>query len=551
MEIQQKAAIYIRTSSEAQGEGASPIEQENDCQLLAKENGLIVVHIYRDIEKYRVKNKLVKPSGLRSDRPDLLAMLEDASKHGFDVIVAWREDRLYRGLRSMLMVLEVIQRHKITIMLAKETFDPKIAPVRAWAAQMELENMRERMTMGVIARLKAGKANTGQDRYGYVRRDAKLLVLEEEAQWVRRIFEWYTQKIPIMQIRKRLIDANAPQKECSILRRIQWSRSSIQAILGSAKEYAFGLKTYSRAGKTFHIPVTSIIDMPTYQLFVKMREENKTYSKQRKKNDYLLSGHLKCACNLTWRARTTTHRRSRKGEWVERKTPISTYFCPQPHKELRSSNCSKSVNAKDAEIQVWQKLYNFVMNPDFLLAQAKELVYQLQQNHEYLQQTHKELLEELKKQFHKRQQIITDARKAQRDDDDFAEQMRELYGKEERLKHRLTTIEQELKNYIEVDWETKANDYVEDIQASMEKLNSANSQTPEEQHCIFLLKKQLVDELVAKAIIDGERDIQVEFRAKSIDLAVSKDILNFPNSREIVAQLQSVISTISSDKKAL
>ncbi|MBL6962047.1 MAG: hypothetical protein ISR59_13145 [Anaerolineales bacterium] len=33
-----------------------------------------------------------------------------------------------------------------------------------------------------------------------------------------------------------------------------------------------------------------------------MREENKTYSKHRKKNDCLLSGHLKCACNLTWRA---------------------------------------------------------------------------------------------------------------------------------------------------------------------------------------------------------------------------------------------------------
>jgi len=536
-EIQQKAAIYIRTSSEAQGEGASPVEQESDCQLLAKENSLIVVRFYRDIEKYRVKNKLVEPSGLRSDRPGLLAMLQDVSRRDFDVILAWREDRLYRGLRSMLMVLESTQQYKITIMLAKEAFDPKIAPIRAWAAQMELESMQERMTMGVIARLKAGKANAGQDRYGYARSGEKIILLEEEAQWVRQIFAWYTQKTSILQIRKQLINANAPQKECGILRRIQWSRSSIQAILGSAREYAYGYKTYSRAGQTFHIHVAPIIDMPTYELFAKMREENKTYSKQRKKNDYLLSGHLKCTCNLIWRARTAAHRRSRKGEWVERKTPISTYFCPQPHKELRPPDCPKSVNAKDAEAQVWEKLYEFVMNPDFLLAQAKELVRQLQKNHEYLQQTHKELLEELEKQSHKRQQIITDARKAQRDDDDFLEQLRELYGEEERLKHRLATIEQELKNYIEVDWETKANDYVSNLQTGMEELNSAISQTPEEQHRIFLLKKQLVDELVTEAIIDGERDIKVEFRAKIIDLAVSKEILDFPNSREIVARL--------------
>jgi hypothetical protein len=82
--------------------------------------------------------------------------------------------------------------------------------------------------------------------------------------------------------------------------------------------------------------------MPTYELFVKMREENTTYPKHRKKNDYLLAGHMKCACNLTWRVRTAAHRRSRKGEWVERKTPISTYFCPQPHKELRLPDCPKS-----------------------------------------------------------------------------------------------------------------------------------------------------------------------------------------------------------------
>ena len=52
-----KAAIYIRTSSEAQGEKASPTEQEADCRLLAKEKGLTVVRIYRDIQKYRVKNR--------------------------------------------------------------------------------------------------------------------------------------------------------------------------------------------------------------------------------------------------------------------------------------------------------------------------------------------------------------------------------------------------------------------------------------------------------------------------------------------------------------
>ena len=124
--MHQKAVIYIRTSSEAQGERASPAEQEANCRSLAQEKGLTIVHVYRDIEKYRVKNKLVEPSGLRSDRPGLLAMLKDAAGGGFDVILAWREDRLYRGLRAMLLVLEAIQQYSITILLAKKHSTPQL-----------------------------------------------------------------------------------------------------------------------------------------------------------------------------------------------------------------------------------------------------------------------------------------------------------------------------------------------------------------------------------------------------------------------------------------
>src|SRR5512138_3721302 len=164
-------------------------------------------------------------------------MLKDASKDEFDIIIAWREDRLYRGMRAMLLVLETIQECKVSIMLARETFDPKIAPLRAWVGQMELDGMRERMTMGVKARLKAGKANTGQDRYGYRRNGEVIEIVEEEAKWVRQIFEWYIQRVRLQEIRRRLIDAGAPQKGSSVPRKVRWARSSIQSILDAAKNY--------------------------------------------------------------------------------------------------------------------------------------------------------------------------------------------------------------------------------------------------------------------------------------------------------------------------
>lgn len=404
-----RAVIYIRTSSETQGENSSPPEQEADCRTLAHEKGFQVVCVYSDVEKYRVGSKLVEPSGSRSDRPGLLAMLKDAARDEFDVILAWREDRLYRGLRSMLTVLETVQDYKIEILLAKENFDSKIAPVRAWAAQMELDGMKERLGMGVKARLKAGKANTGQDRYGYIRVGENIDIVEEEADWVRKIFDWYNQGVSLLQIRERLIAGNAPQKGSSTPRHIQWARSSIQGILESAKEYAYGYKEQSRDGETFQIPVEPILDIPTYELFKTQREKNKTNSAQHIRHDYLLSGHLKCSCNLTWQAKTATHRRSRNGDWIERKTPIGTYFCPQPHKELRPSDCPKSISAKQAEAQIWGKVSEFITNPAYLLAEAEAKASRLQKDYEQMQREELRLHKELKWLNDERQEFITKA----------------------------------------------------------------------------------------------------------------------------------------------
>ena len=86
--MSRRAVIYIRTSSETQGEKSSPLEQEADCRHLAQEKELQVVCVYRDVEKYRVGSKLVEPSGSRSDRLALQSMLKDASRDEFDVILA-------------------------------------------------------------------------------------------------------------------------------------------------------------------------------------------------------------------------------------------------------------------------------------------------------------------------------------------------------------------------------------------------------------------------------------------------------------------------------
>src|SRR5258706_14476887 len=78
-----RAVIYVRTSSEQQGAKCSPVEQEADCRQYAARQGLVVVNVYRDIERYRVKNKWLEPSGTRYDGRAMLAMLPGAADDQF------------------------------------------------------------------------------------------------------------------------------------------------------------------------------------------------------------------------------------------------------------------------------------------------------------------------------------------------------------------------------------------------------------------------------------------------------------------------------------
>jgi DNA invertase Pin-like site-specific DNA recombinase len=196
-----RAAIYARVSKAYKREGETRVtieEQLTDCDALCRERGYVIVARYVDKDKYRARGKLVSPSGERKDRPAYRTMIEAARAGEFDVIVSWKEDRLYRGIYAAIPLAEMLdeRRGAVTVDLVKETFARSMLEIKAAIGKIELDNIRERTTMGVKARLRAGKANTGQDRYGYRRNGEVIEIVEDEAVWVRRIFAWYNERVP-------------------------------------------------------------------------------------------------------------------------------------------------------------------------------------------------------------------------------------------------------------------------------------------------------------------------------------------------------------------
>ena len=85
-----RAALYVRVSTDAQTV-ENPI---GELREVAERRGWQVVEIYKDAGISGAKG--------RDQRPGLDAMLKDASRRKFDVVMAWAIDRLDRSLIDFL-----------------------------------------------------------------------------------------------------------------------------------------------------------------------------------------------------------------------------------------------------------------------------------------------------------------------------------------------------------------------------------------------------------------------------------------------------------------
>lgn len=188
-----RAVIYARVSSEEQ-DGAdrySITAQIADCTALAERNGLTLVATFTDAENYRSGKRLVPPSGWRHDRPAWLAMLEAARDGEADVLLAWNEDRLCRGYRPMVDLLDVLENTRLDVMLACGLFDKDTFPIKVWAAKAENERRAERIRMGHLGRVKRGLPHSNAP-LGYVPvRDAEGAVTgyKIDRDWQARLYE--------------------------------------------------------------------------------------------------------------------------------------------------------------------------------------------------------------------------------------------------------------------------------------------------------------------------------------------------------------------------
>lgn len=158
-----RAAIYTRLSSDPAGERAGVERQRTECQALATANGWDMVAIYED-------NDVSAYSGRR--RPGYEQAIADAGT-GYDVLICWASDRLYRRMADLVRITSDLAPHVriVTVMGGDVDLTTAEGILRAQVlgsvAEFESRRKAERVAARARQRAEQGRAVTTTRPFGW------------------------------------------------------------------------------------------------------------------------------------------------------------------------------------------------------------------------------------------------------------------------------------------------------------------------------------------------------------------------------------------------
>ena len=283
-----KVALYVRVSTTSQLEEGYSIEEQK-----AK------LESYCDIKDWHIYKVYTDGgfSGSTTERPALEQLIKDAQSKLFDTVLVYKLDRLSRSQKDTLYLIEdIFLKNNIEFVSLLENFDTSTPFGRAVIgllsvfAQLEREQIKERMQLGKLGRAKAGKsmmwAKTSYG-YNYDKETGSMTVNEYEALAVKEIFTSYLAGMSITKLRDK-INEKYPKQPA-------WSYRTIRGIL--ANPVYCGLNQYK--GQTFqgtHTAIISLVDFEqTQRELAKRQQTAKELSNPRPfQAKYMLSGLAQC-----------------------------------------------------------------------------------------------------------------------------------------------------------------------------------------------------------------------------------------------------------------
>lgn len=256
-------AIYTRVSTQEQANNYSIDEQTE--RMIAYCNAMNWSYsVYTDAGF----------SGSNTNRPALQNLVEGVKTGKIQRVLVYKLDRLSRSQKDVLYLIEdVFLKYGCEFVSISENFSTDtplgkaMIGILAVFAQLEREQIKERMTMGKEARLREGKwiGSVSPFGYSYDKQTGELSVDENESELVAEMFKQFTEGKPL---RTMMDDFNAQGFR---LRNNPWSLWSIRYMLQN-RTYCGKVKLHEEWIEGQH---EAIITEETFEKAQEILDENR------------------------------------------------------------------------------------------------------------------------------------------------------------------------------------------------------------------------------------------------------------------------------------
>ena len=288
MKTTNKVAIYVRVSTTSQVEEGYSIDEQK-----AK------LSSYCDIKDWNVYKIYTDGgfSGANTDRPALEGLIKDAKKRKFDTVLVYKLDRLSRSQKDTLYLIEdIFIKNDIAFLSLQENFDTSTPFGKAMIgllsvfAQLEREQIKERMQLGKLGRAKAGKsmmwAITSYG-YDYHKETGTMTINPVQSLAIKFIFESYLSGRSITKLRDDLNEKYPKEKP--------WNYRAVRKILDNPVYCGYN-QYLGEIYKGNHEPIISkeTYDKTQEELKIRQRTALENLNPRPFQAKYMLSGIGQC-----------------------------------------------------------------------------------------------------------------------------------------------------------------------------------------------------------------------------------------------------------------
>ncbi len=344
-----RTALYLRVSSHEQVQHGHSIKaQEERLRAYATAKDLDNIKVYKD----------EGASGASINRPGIQALIRDVKENRVSTILIYKLDRLSRSQKDTLHLIEdVFNQHDTALISISESFDTSTPFGRAMIgilsvfAQLERENIRERMMIGKEQNAKLGRWNGGGNQqgrvFGYRRKDKQWQVDEYEAKIIRDVFDTYNKGNGITRTRNAI---NEKYGE------VFPDHTRVSTLLKNP----FYLGKVKYGDKFYEGEHEAIVDEEVFNQAQVLREKRSKRTMTGKHDHFILRGLIECAhCGKRYSSRGKSKSRPERYDYYVCYTRFTNSRYPE-----RKKCFNKNYRAEDLHKAVMDEVYSFT-SPSF------------------------------------------------------------------------------------------------------------------------------------------------------------------------------------------